>query len=151
MSGAIVRKSYLIFALAMLMAGCAEADKATTLRARSIAAQQAVGLKLPAGAKIVFVHQMHGIDDAAQIIAEMPITDWHALKRRIEATVPGLQPPSKDGLTFLGTDNGEWQPSRQPGLTARQVPWRHGVGSLNIGTAPAGSGMVRVFIFWFET
>lgn len=147
---AIVRKCYFNLTLAMLMAGCGDADSAAKLQARSTASQQSVGLKLPASAKVVFVHQMHGIDDAAQMIAVMPIGDWHALERRIEATVPGLEPPSIQGLAFLGADNGDWQPSQQSGLTARQVPWRHGVESLNIGAAPAGPGMVRVFIFWFE-
>jgi hypothetical protein len=151
MIGAIVRNRCLASLLALLVVGCGGADDAKTLEARSTASQQAVGLKLPASARVEFVHQMPGIDDAAQIIAVMPITDWHALERRIEATVLGTQPPSRDGIAFLGTDNGDWQPSKQPGLTAHQVPWRDGVESLNIGAAPAGQGMVRVFIFWFET
>lgn len=147
---AVIRHRCLTLLLALLMAGCGGADDAETLKARSTASQQAVGLTLPASARVEFVHQMHGIDDAAQIIAVMPITEWHALESRIEATVPGTQLPSRDGIAFLGTDNGDWQPSKQPGLTARQVLGRGGVESLNIGAAPAGSGLVRVFIFWFE-
>ncbi|MET0271009.1 MAG: hypothetical protein ABW173_11340 [Sphingomonas sp.] len=118
---------------------------------RSTAAQAAAGLTLPASAEIMFARQMHGLDDAAQIIAVMPIADWRSLERRIEATVPGTEPPTGDAAGYLGTDHGAWQPGRQPGLTTRQVPWRGGVEWLNIGAAPAGPGMVRVFIFWFQT
>lgn len=150
MIGAIGRKYCLIFSLAMLMVGSGGADDAATLQARSTASQKAIGLTLPASAKVVFVQQMHGIDDAAQFIAVMPIDEWHALEHRIAATVSGIQPPSNDGLADLGTDNSDWQPNKQLGLTARQVPWRHGKESLNIGAAPAGPGMVRVFIFWFQ-
>ncbi|MET0373847.1 MAG: hypothetical protein ABW128_06270 [Rhizorhabdus sp.] len=147
---AIVRNRCLASLLALLVAGCGGADDTKTLEARSRASQQAVGLTLPASARVKFVHQMHGIDDAAQIIAVMPTADWQALERRIETTAPGTQPLTRDGIAFLGTDNGDWQPSKQPGLTARQVPWRGGVESLNIGAATAGPGMVRVFIFWFQ-
>lgn len=97
------------------------------------------------------VEQMHGIDEAAQIIAVMPAADWQELERRIEATVPDAAQPSRMGVSHLGADQGEWQPGRQAGLTARQVPWRQGREALNIGAAPAGPGMVRVFIFWFQT
>jgi hypothetical protein len=150
MIGAVIRHRCLALLLAVLMAGCRGADDAETLGVRSTASQQAAGLTLPASARVVFVHQMHGIDDAAQIIAVMPLADWLELERRIEATAPGTQPPSRDGIAFLGTDDGNWQPSKQPGLTAHQVPWRGGVESLNIGAAPAGQSMVRVFFFWFE-
>jgi hypothetical protein len=137
--------------LAILMAGCEGTGGGETLEMRSRSSQQAAGLTLPASAKVVFAHQMHGMDDAAQIIAVMPVADWHALERRIEATVPGIEPPTREGAADLGSDQGDWQPGKQPELTARQLLWRNGVEALNVGVAPAGQGMVRVFIFWFQT
>lgn len=110
-----------------------------------------MGLPLPPGARTIFVNQMRGIDDAAQIIAVMPVADWHALEQRIEATVRDVPPPSIGGTAHLGTDHDAWTPGKQPHLSARQVPWRDGTQYLNIGAAPDGPGMVRVFIFWFET
>jgi hypothetical protein len=142
---------FLAALLGIMAAACGGVAPAETLKVHSRAAQQAAGLMLPASAQVVFAHSMHGLDDAAQIIATMPIADWDALERQIEVTVPGMPPPSRDGAGYLGTDQGEWQPGKQPGLTARQVPWRKGTQSLNIGAAPAAPGTVRVFIFWFET
>lgn len=137
--------------LAVLMTGCDGAMESETLEARSRASQQAAGLRLPASAKVVFAHRMRGLDDAAQIVALMPTADWQVLEHWIEATVPGTQPPSVEDAAYLGTDHDGWTPGREPHLSARQIPWRDGVESLNIGSAPAGPGMVRVFIFWFQT
>lgn len=137
--------------LAVALASCGGAADGEPLEVRSKAAQQAAGLILPARASIEFVERMQGMDEAVQIIAVMPTADWQALERRIEATVPDAAAPSRDGAGHLGTDHGGWQPGRQAGLTARQVPWRQGTEALNIGAAPAGPGMVRVFLFWFQT
>ncbi len=133
------------------MTGCDRLAGQEPLEIRAKESQQAIGLTLPQGARTVFVHRMRGIDDAAQVIAVMPVADWHALERRIEATVRDVPPPSIEGTAHLGTDHDGWTPGKQPHLSARQVPWRDGTQYLNIGAAPDGPGMVRVFIFWFET
>ncbi len=98
--------------LAVLMTGCDGAMESETLEARSRASQQAAGLRLPTSAKVVFAHRVRGLDDAAQIIALMPTADWQALEHRIEATVPGTQPPSIENAAYLGTDHDGWTPGR---------------------------------------
>lgn len=137
--------------LVFLMTGCGGVAERETLDVRSRGAQQAIGLTLPANARVTFANRMRGLDDAAQVIAVMPVADWRDLERRLLATIPDTAPPTREAVAHLGTDHDEWTPGSQPHLTARQLPWRGGVESLTIGAAPAGPGMVRVFIFWFQT
>lgn len=137
--------------LAVLMTGCGRMADGETLDVRSRESQQAIGLTLPPKAKVTFVHRMRGIDDAAQIIAVMPIADWQALEHRLTTTIPHAAPPTYEDASRLGADHDAWTPGQQPHLTARQVPWRGGVEWMTIGSGPAGPGMVRVFIFWNQT
>ncbi len=137
--------------LMVLMTGCDGLAERETLEVRSRGSQQAIGLTLPANSRVTFAHRMRGLDDAAQIIAVMPVADWRDLERRLLATIPDAAPPTREAAAHLGTDHDGWTPGRQPHLTARQIPWRGGVESLTIGAAPAGPGMMRVFIFWFQT
>lgn len=136
--------------LVILMTGCGGVADRETLEVRSKASQQAIGLTLPASARVIFADRMRGLDDAARIIAVMPAADWRDLERRLLATVPDAAPPTREAVAHLGTDHDGWTPGKQAQLTARQLPWRGGAESLNIGAAPAGPGMMRVFIFWFE-
>lgn len=110
-----------------------------------------IGLTLPPSARVEHAEPMRGMDDAARLSLVMSSADWQGFSAQIAKQSSHELTFSEDDNFLLGTQADGWKPGEATGLKTGQVLWANGTEGLNVGVAPEGSDMVRVFLFWHQT
>ena len=110
-----------------------------------------VGLTPPPSAVVEYAEYQHGMDDSARLVMMMPTADWKAMQASppLNSVAPDLY--LREEAASLGANKEGWRPRDDPSVVATQVLLNGGLEGLNVGVGSAGTGRVRVYLYWIQT
>lgn len=121
-----------------------------SLEARGTEIMGRIGLTTPKSATLEYAEYQPGQDETARVILVMPAADWVTMQAAppLNRVAPRLY--NKDEIFRLGINNGAWHPGDEPSIVAAQVKLNEKLEFVNVGVAQAGSGFLRIYLFWLH-